>query len=125
MEYKELFEIAESVLENAYAPYSKFKVGAALLTCDGIVFTGVNVENASYGGTICAERTACLKAVSEGARNFEAIAIVSSEGKVSMCGICRQFLSEFGLDIEIITGSDSDHLVCRKLEQLLPDSFEL
>ncbi len=125
MEDKELFQMAESVLENAYAPYSKFKVGAALLSEDGRIFTGVNVENASYGGTICAERTACVKAVSEGAVNFRSIAVVSNKGKVCMCGICRQFISEFSMDIEVITGEDSEHLQSVKLRDLLPDSFTL
>ena len=79
MMYKELYEKAKEVLPRAYAPFSKFKVGAALLSKDGEVFTGVNVENSSFGGTICAERTAFVKAVSEGVYEFEAIAVVSSE----------------------------------------------
>ena len=125
MENRELFKVAEQALEKAYAPYSKFKVSAALLTDDQRIFTGVNVENASYGCTICAERTACVKAVSEGAVEFKSIAIVSNKGAVSMCGICRQFLSEFSLDMEVITGTDVENLQSVKLRELLPDSFEL
>lgn len=125
MENRELFEVAEQALEKAYAPYSNFKVSAALLTDDQRIFTGVNVENASYGCTICAERTACVKAVSEGAVEFKSIAIVSNKGAVSMCGICRQFLSEFSLDMEVITGTDVENLQSVKLRELLPDSFEL
>ena len=125
MENRELFKVAEQALEKAYAPYSNFKVSAALLTDDRRIFTGVNVENASYGCTICAERTACVKAVSEGAVEFKSIAIVSNKGAVSMCGICRQFLSEFSLDMEVITGTDVENLQSVKLRELLPDSFEL
>ena len=102
----ELFAVAREAMKNSYSPYSKFKVGAALLTKEGKVFTGVNVENSSYGATVCAERTAVVKAVSEGYREFEAIAVASSEGIASPCGICRQFIFEFGDDIRIITGND-------------------
>lgn len=125
MENRELFKVAEQALEKAYAPYSNFKVSAALLTDDRRIFTGVNVENASYGCTICAERTACVKAVSEGAVEFKSIAIVSNKGAVSMCGICRQFLSEFSLELDVITGTDVENLQSVKLRELLPDSFEL
>ena len=125
MENRELFKVAEQALEKAYAPYSNLKVSAALLTDDRRIFTGVNVENASYGCTICAERTACVKAVSEGAVEFKSIAIVSNKGAVSMCGICRQFLSEFSLELDVITGTDVENLQSVKLRELLPDSFEL
>lgn len=125
MDYKELFCVAKETVEKAYAPYSNFKVGAALLSIDNKIFTGVNVENSSFGGTICAERVACVKAVSEGYKNFKAIAIATSEGKASMCGICRQFLSEFGTDIDVVTGENEDNLEVKKLNSLLPDSFKL
>lgn len=96
MNKQELIYKAILAMENAYAPYSNFKVGAAILTADGRIFTGCNVENASYGATICAERCAATKAVSEGATEFTAIAIVSSSDTFTYpCGICRQFLSEF------------------------------
>jgi cytidine deaminase, homotetrameric len=121
----ELYRKAREAMKNAYAPYSKFQVGAALLTVTGEVFTGVNVENATYGATICAERTACVKAVSEGYREFQAIAIVSCEGESSPCGICRQFLYEFSPDMEVITGSDEDHLEKYTLRELLPKGFKL
>ena len=91
----ELMTAAEKACGNAYAPYSKFKVGAALLTSDGRVFTGCNVENSSYGAGICAERTAAVKAVSEGAVKFSAIAIANGGGGLTYpCGICRQVLFE-------------------------------
>jgi cytidine deaminase len=125
MEYKELFQIARQALENAYAPYSRFQVGAALLTKSGEVFTGVNVENSSFGATICAERTAFVKAVSEGHREFEAVAVASSGGEASPCGVCRQFMFEFGDDLKVITGEDADHLHIIEISELLPKGFRL
>ncbi len=125
MDDRELFQIAKEMVGKAYAPYSHFQVGAALLTSDGRVFTGVNVENSSYGAAICAERTAVVKAVSEGARSFEAIAVASSSGEATPCGICRQFLFEFGDDIRIITGEDEDHLHERTIGEFLPEGFRL
>lgn len=125
MEYKELYRKAAGVLPNAYAPFSKFKVGAALLTKSGEVFTGVNVENSSYGATICAERTACVKAVSEGFREFEALAVAASEGEAYPCGICRQFLYEFAQNLTVIVGEDEEHLKIYKLNELLPEGFKL
>lgn len=126
MEYSELYRLAASQLNKAYAPYSEFHVGAALLTKDGRIFTGVNVENASYGGSICAERTAFVKAVSEGCREFEAIAIASSGGSAWPCGICRQFMSEFAAeDFKIISGDDADSIEVYTMEELLPKGFKL
>ncbi len=123
--YKVLFRKALKTAERSYSPYSGFAVGAALLTDHGKIFTGVNVENASYGAAICAERTACVKAVSEGERDYKAIAVASPQGKASPCGICRQFLYEFSPDMDVITGVDADHLECVKLRSLLPDGFRL
>ena len=123
--YKVLFRKALRVSENSYSPYSGFAVGAALMTVHGKIFTGVNVENASYSACICAERTACVKAVSEGETEFKAIAVASPEGKASPCGICRQFLYEFSPDFVVITGEEADHLECVKLSTLLPDGFRL
>ena len=122
----ELMEIAEKAYENAYAPYSKFKVGAALLTSDGRVFTGCNVENSSYGAGICAERTA-VKAVSEGAVRFSAIAIANAGGGLTFpCGICRQFLSEFAEEgFRIILRNDKSELEIFTLEELMPHGFKL
>ncbi|NLY81635.1 MAG: cytidine deaminase [Clostridiales bacterium] len=125
MDNKKLYRIAKESIKNSYAPFSNFRVGAALLTKDGKIFTGVNVENSSYGATICAERTACVKAVSEGYREFEKIAIVSSEGEAFPCGICRQFLYEFAPKLMVITGNDEDNLVAKGLSELLPEGFKL
>ncbi|MGF6375412.1 cytidine deaminase [Clostridiales Family XIII bacterium PM5-7] len=124
-DYKELYRKAVEAMANAYAPFSKFDVGAALLTKTGEVFTGVNVENSSFGATICAERTACVKAVSEGYREFEAIAVVTSQGGGSPCGICRQFLYEFAPDLIVISGDDEDHLTTHTLNELLVEGFKL
>ncbi len=125
MEYQELYQAAKDMLNYAYAPYSNFQVGAALLTKSGQVYTGVNVENSSFGATICAERTAFVKAISEGHQEFEAIAVVSSEGEVYPCGICRQFMFEFGDDLKIVTGKDKEHLNIASIQQLLPYGFRL
>ena len=121
MDYRELYRAADAAKENAYAPFSGFKVGAALLTGSGAVYTGVNVENSSYGGTICAERTAFTKAISEGERSFKAIAIASGGGEALPCGICRQFMYE----LEVITGENEESLRVQKLNYLLPDGFRL
>lgn len=126
MTYEELLKAAENAMEYAYSPYSRFKVGAALLCKDGSIYTGCNVENATFGATNCAERTAVFKAVSEGHRNFESIAIVSSGGELTFpCGICRQVLAEFAPEIKIILkGSDGETAVFT-LGELLPHSFKL
>ncbi len=125
MNYKELYRKAVEVMPNAYAPFSNFQVGAALLTTTREVFTGVNVENSSYGGTICAERTACVKAISEGFREFEALAIATSKGEGFPCGICRQFLYEFSPNLTIIVGEDENNLKIFTLKDLLPEGFRL
>ena len=126
MKYRELYEKACDMLPRAYALFSKFKVGAALLSKSGEVFTGVNVENSSFGATICAERTAFVKAISEGEREFEAIAVVSSEGEAWPCGICRQFMKEFcDDDFKIITGDDEDSLSVYTMDEILPEGFRL
>ncbi|MGI6752552.1 MAG: cytidine deaminase [Anaerovoracaceae bacterium] len=122
---KDLYLFAKGVISHAYAPYSGLKVGAALLSKTGQVFTGVNVENASFGATICAERTAFLKAVSEGFRGFSAIAIASSkESEAIPCGICLQFMSEFEEDLRVIVGPDEDNLKVTWLSKLLPERFQ-
>ena len=119
----ELIRLAREARQRAYAPYSQFEVGAALLGVSGHVYTGCNVENISYGLTICAERVALFKAVSEGEREFQAIAVVTANG-VSPCGACRQALSEFGLDMEIIISrSDGDWHEVYSLRDMLPRSF--
>jgi len=125
MNDKELYLAAKNAYANAYAPYSGFYVGAALLTKSGDVFTGVNVENSSYGAAICAERTAFVKAVSEGVREFEAIAVASSGGSAWPCGICRQFMYEFNENLRVITGEDEGHLEVYQLKELLMKGFKL
>ena len=121
---KKLYETAKDAAKNAFAPFSNFHVGAALLASDGRIFTGCNVENSSYGATICAERTALVKAVSEGSRDFIAIAVVSQDGEAWPCGICRQVLYEFSPEMLVITGND-EHLDVVKLNELLPHGFRL
>ena len=125
MDIKELYRAAARAMDNAYAPYSGFRVGAALLTDEGRIYTGVNVENSSFGGTVCAERTAFLKAVSEGERSFSAIAIAAEKGKALPCGICRQFMYEFEPELDVITGENEESLRVQKLSQLLPEGFRL
>lgn len=120
---QELIKIANKVRSNAYAPYSNYLVGAALLTKSGEIFTGVNVENAAYPDSICAERSAIFSAVSAGEREFEAIAVVTRNGGTP-CGSCRQVLSEFGLDIEVILADEGEKLLQRTyVRDLLPGAF--
>ena len=124
---KELLQTAIQAREFSYAPYSDFRVGAALLGKSGRVYTGCNVENAAYTPTNCAERTAIFKAVSEGEREFSAIAIVGGKDSLSdmcaPCGVCRQVLAEFCAgDLKIIMGNVQNIKVCT-LSQLLPYSF--
>ena len=96
MDRNQLMKMANEAMEFAYAPYSHFKVGAAILTREGMVYTGCNIENSSYGATNCAERTAAFKAISEGYRDFVAIAVCCSSGEYAYpCGICRQVIAEF------------------------------
>ena len=123
---RDLINLAAEASKKAYVPYSHFAVGAALECTDGTVFTGCNVENSSFGATICAERTAFVKAISEGTTEFEAIAIVSSEGEAWPCGICRQFMKEFcDEDFKIITGDDEISLKVYTMEEILPEGFRL
>jgi len=123
---RELMSMAKKASLNAYVPYSRFPVGAALECDDGRVFTGCNVENSALGDTICAERTACVKAVSEGCRSFRRIAIYAdSENWCTPCGSCRQFLSEFckDRDIEVLCAKAGDRYVSYKLSELMPHTF--
>ncbi len=119
----DLFMEAEKIAKNAYAPYSNFRVGAAILLDDGSLVTGVNVENRSFGLTNCAERTAIYKAISERKKDFAAIAIATPDADypVSPCGACRQVLSEFmGKDTPIVFGASKDNLVLTKLSEVYP-----
>jgi cytidine deaminase len=114
---------ASTARQWAYAPYSNYFVGAALLTASGKVYDGVNVENAAYGSAICAERTAVVKAVSEGERDFVAIA-VSTAGGGSPCGACRQVLAEFGLDTAVLLVDEAGTIIDRTtMRALLPYAF--
>jgi len=122
LERQDLIAQARAARSNAYAPYSRFSVGAALLTRSGRVFTGANVENASYGLSICAERAALFKAVSEGETEFEAIAVVTERG-VSPCGACRQVLAEFGLDMKVYIADLEGGVSEWTVRDLLPNSF--
>jgi cytidine deaminase len=123
---KRLMAEAERALENAYAPYSRFKVGAALLTRGGRVFLGCNVENASFGLAICAERNAVFRAVCEGERDFVAVAIVDAQGHgASPCGACRQVLHEFAPGIVVYWRDARGRIVRKRLAQLLGSPFDL
>ena len=120
----ELMNMAREASMNAYIPYSHFAVGAALECMDGSVYTGCNIENAALGSTICAERTACVKAVSEGKRSFRRIAIYAdSENWCTPCGACRQFLAEFSPDMEVLCAKAGARYVSYKLSELLPHTF--
>ena len=125
--YQELIKYAIEAREQAYCPYSGFSVGAALLCGDGTIYTGCNIENASYSPTNCAERTAFFKAVSEGKREFAAIAIVGGSEELQKCypcGVCRQVMSEFcNGQFEVVCGVACDDYEVLKLEELLPKSF--
>lgn len=122
---QELCQKATDMLERAYCPYSHFAVGAALLCSDGTVFTGCNVENASYGVTICAERTAMTKAVSEGHRDFVRIAIAGrSEDYCVPCGICRQMMMEFAPDMEVLCLNGKGNYKRFTVRELLPCGFD-
>jgi len=122
MNDQQLIALAHKARKNAYAPYSHYDVGAALLTASGQVFTGCNVENAVYPMCLCAERTAVVKAVSEGQREFAVIAIATRNGG-SPCGACRQVLREFAPHIRILLTDDAGTVRQYGLDQLLPDSF--
>ena len=123
MNDRELLRIAKEAPLNAYVPYSGFPVGAALECADGTVFTGCNVENAALGSTICAERTAACKAISEGHRDFVRIAVYGDgEGYCYPCGACRQFLSEFAPEMEVLSAK-SGRYVSNKLSELMPYTF--
>ena len=131
MSPEKLIELAIAAMDNAYAPYSGYKVGAALLCTDGTVYTGCNIENAAFSPTVCAERTAIFKAVSEGQQEFSAIAVCGGKNGVITgffppCGVCRQVMAEFcPKDFTVyLVGPEGTYRTCT-LGELLPESFSL
>ena len=123
---EKLIKAAAAARERAYAPYSKFRVGAAILTGDGRYYTGCNIENASYSLTCCAERVALFKAVSDGERDFEAIAVTAgTEEYCTPCGACRQALAEFGGDIKVFMANRQGDYLVQTVAELLPAAFKL
>ncbi|NLM11035.1 MAG: cytidine deaminase [Clostridiaceae bacterium] len=125
MDYYDLVKKAMKAKENAYAPYSGFRVGACVKTQDGRIYTGCNIENSSFGATICAERTAIVKAISEGETKISAIAITSdSDGLTYPCGICRQVISEFRSDnTKIICSNKKGEYKIYEINDILPHAF--
>ena len=119
---QELVALATQARERAYAPYSNYRVGAALLSKSGRVYTGCNIENAVYSLTICAERTALFKAVSEGECEFKALAVVTANGG-SPCGSCRQVLAEFGQDLRVLIAVPDKLVAVQTVAELLPRAF--
>lgn len=124
-EREALRENARAAMGQAYAPYSKYRVGAALLTRSGEIVTACNVENASYGLSICGERSAVFAAVAQGHRDFRAVAVCSGGALPWPCGACRQVLNEFAPDLLVIVESGDGRVEERSLTQLLPESFRL
>ncbi|MGE5672969.1 MAG: cytidine deaminase [Mycobacterium leprae] len=121
----ELIEAAKQAREQAYVPYSHFPVGAALITQEGKLYLGCNIENASYGLSNCAERTAMFKMVSEGHHRFVAIAVVAdTPGPVSPCGACRQVMSEFGPDARVLLANLKGDVLVTSVAELLPGAFQ-
>lgn len=122
--YTQLVNAAIAAKEFSYSPYSHFRVGAAILSEDGQIFKGCNIENVSYGATNCAERTAIFKGVSEGVKSIKAIAITSDEEDFTYpCGICRQVICEFGTEVDIILVNNKGETRMSSIEELLPSSF--
>ncbi|HHS49987.1 MAG TPA: cytidine deaminase [candidate division Zixibacteria bacterium] len=121
-----LLEAAAQALENAYSPYSGISVAAAVMDDRGRIFSGVNVENASLGLTICAERNAIARAVADGAKSIEAVLIISSIGAIPPCGACRQVIAEFAMpETPILLAFEGKIIEERTLGELLPDAFKL
>jgi len=119
----QLIEVAQAARLSAYAPYSNYQVGAALLTKSGKTYSGANVENAAYPDSVCAERVAIFKAVTEGERGFQAIVVVTRDGGAP-CGSCRQVLSEFALDAQVLIANESGEVVKETtVRDLLPEAF--
>ena len=119
---QQLVAAAQSARSRAHAPYSNYFVGAAVLTNDGEIIQGCNVENASYGGTICAERVALTSAIAQGKRELRAIAVVTVDG-ASPCGLCRQVMMELGPEMDVYIGDDAGKFRSTTVRALLPDAF--
>jgi len=123
MDDRELLQRANDVRSLSYSPYSRFAVGAALLCADGTVYTGVNIENAAYGPSVCAERVAIFKAISEGRRDFVKLAVTCDGDHCRPCGVCRQVMFEHAPDMEVLMGNPSGEFVRTTVRDLLPDGF--
>ena len=123
MDRESLIEKALEAKKNAYVPYSNFQVGAAIEVEDGSIYSGCNIENASYTPSICAERTAIFKAISEGKKEIKKIAVVGDGDMTYPCGVCRQVIREFGKNAEIIVANSKEDYKVYTLEDLLPHSF--
>ncbi len=123
--YRNLLNLAKKVCRNSYSPYSKFKVGAAVLCGNGSVFCGTNVENVSYGLSICAERAAVFNAVSNGCKEIKALAVYSPKGNITPCGACRQVITEFSKDAVIIYNINENEFKTAKISELLPSEFKM
>ena len=121
--YFQLLQIAKDFSKNSYSPYSKFKVGAAVLCEDGKVFGGTNIENVSYGLSMCAERVAMFSAIANGAKKIKAVAIYTSKGNTTPCGACRQVIAEFSNNVDIIYNTKKNTVKIEKISSLLPKSF--
>ncbi len=124
MDFQDLLREAETAREKAYAPYSGFKVGAALLTSGGKIYRGTNVENASYGLSICAERTAVFAAVAEGEKDFTVLALAAEPG-TTPCGACRQVIMEFAPEAKIVFTNELGEVEIKRARELLPATFDL
>lgn len=121
---QELAKAAASMRQRSYVPYSKYAVGAALLTKSGVTFTGCNIENAAYPVTVCAERTAMFKAVSEGYTDFDTIAVATEDGLGFPCGSCRQVMAEFALDMTVLMVDKDGNIITEStVKELLPGAF--
>ena len=125
MDDRELMQRAIEARELSYSPYSKFAVGAALLCADGTVFTGANIENAAFGPSVCAERVALFKAISEGKREFVKLAVTCEGDHCRPCGVCRQVMFEHAPDMEVLMGNPDGEYVRTTVRELLPDGFSL
>ena len=125
MDDRELMQRAIEARELSYSPYSKFAVGAALLCADGTVYTGANIENAAFGPSVCAERVAMFKAISEGKREFVKLAVTCESDHCRPCGVCRQVMFEHAPDMEVLMGNPDGEYVRTTVRGLLPDGFTL